>query len=154
METEVKVPEFLKNRIDIKSATVQAFDLVMKELSSRPSDSVVSGKGKSIIVTNFGLVKGTIQGIKSNDSNENDQSDVARIFLRSLIKGTFDFRNGLFSDDIERIGEHAVKLTNNTGAIILEQVEITPFANLENKIHMSDFILFSDQIVGITLAND
>lgn len=43
---------------------------------------------------------------------------------------------------------------NIKACLYLKDVKLTPFTNQDNPIHLKEFILFSDHILGVTLTED
>jgi hypothetical protein len=143
-QEELESPEFIDNRIDVKAATVVTLEYVIRSLSEKNKDGASGKQTKFNLLTNFGIVEGTIAtGRPSADKSERKQF-VTEVFLRAM-----DIRNDQLQKAVDEFeGEPTV--VNNTGAILVEDVTITPFANPEHKIEMDHVYLFTDQIAGVT----
>lgn len=141
--------KLLANEIDLKSLTFHCIDEMLNaSLDTIKSGEIegasINGDINTIIVTNFGIVKGDL--VKEQTST-NDES---LGFSEAVILKSIEIRN----DEISKLeNENAqLKLINDTRAIVLKNVTITPYANSNTPFKLENLILFSDQIVGISIG--
>lgn len=135
-EKEESLPELIKNRIDLKSLTAGvAYDFMdLLHQDGKLRDHKVT------FYTTIGVVTGKWLPV---DENEPDN-----------YKDIENFHDNLFKIRDSRIKEaesDVSHLTNDTGSIPLVNVTIQPYNSI-GKHNLSYFLLFADQVVGITIG--
>lgn len=143
-----KLPELIKNRLDLKMITLTSVMDTIDILKSGKIDGIsISPKTSIMIFTNFGMVEG--ENVCFSDSEDSKPLSTSEI-VKKLIETCFIIRN----NEIAKLEEENkdLKLINDSSAVILENVTITPYANPMNKLRMQHLILFTDQIAGISFG--
>lgn len=138
-------PKLLDNRTDLKSLTFQCLSTALDILKSDEIGNIsIDSDTNVIVVTNFGTVEGTL--IDSSKSTDNPNKN----FVNNLLAEVFEARNGRIIQ-LENENDQ-FRLINDTDSLTLENVTITPYANSNNKFNLGELILFSDQIVGLSIG--
>lgn len=146
---ELEAPAFIDNRIDVKAATVVTLEFVMRSLSENDGEEEDGKKKKKFkfnLLTNFGIVEGAIVRGALDDEEPEDRRSVTEMFHYSM-----EIRNDQLQKAVDELDDEPL-VVNNTGAILVEDATITPFANPSHKIHMEHLYLFTDQITGVTAS--
>lgn len=140
---ENKVPDFIKNRIDIKTDTINTLALFLEELNKRNEKSSLNPKIQVFLLTNFGTVKGDIViGSSSEDNTQNSALILNNTFI--------DIRNNLWAND----SREKNNIVNNTSYITVLNAKIVPFANPNIIFNFKILNLFADQITGFTFGSN
>lgn len=130
------LPLIIHERIDNKGLTTTVF---YDFLYSDAAKSKLSKETEVILYTTIGIVKGRL--LYFNDDEED---------------GFVKFHKGLMNKKHEYIKDQEneqekLKLINDASSLPLTDVTITPYG-LSNSQSLSYFLLFADQIVGISIG--
>lgn len=138
-------PKLIDNRTDLKSLTFQCLSSGLDILKSDKTGNIsIDSETNVIVITNFGTVEGTLIDFNKSTDNPN------KAFVNALFEKVFEVRNERI---IELENENdQFRLINDTDSLTLENVTITPYANSNNKFNLGELILFSDQIVGLSIG--
>lgn len=129
-------PEFIKKRIDVKVETIIAANTVLNELTK---EKMIHENAKIMIVTNFGVVEGTLKHeVDTNDMAQRISMDSAKI------------RNNHLSKLEKEVASPII--TNNNYFVTILDAKVIPFSNSRNKLTFAALNLFSDKIVGFTFG--
>lgn len=129
-------PEFIKKRIDVKADTIIAANSFFNELLE---EKIIHENTKMMIVTNFGVVEGTIkQEVDANDLAQ----QISNIFTKLRNNKLAKLENEVFLPTI----------TNTNCFVTIFNAKVIPFSNPRNLVTFTALNLFSDQIVGFTLG--
>jgi len=135
---ELNKPNFIKNRVDLKAATVNMFASAINVLKTDNTE-LVSKETKVFLFTNFGVIEGDIPVTEE----ENLSSD-------PIGNAFFQIRN----NGLAKIEEESEKLqvSNNVSIVTIRDAIIHPFNGETSSIGI--LYLFSDQIVGFTYGEN
>lgn len=133
-------PSLLKNRVDLKGLTAGTMYDFIEDLKDRHSLE----NTKVVFYTTIGVVTGTWIPVE-DDASKSDK-DAERVH-ETLI----DLRTNKLKQLIEE--NENINLINDTGSIPLINVTISPYGSI-SKHHLGSFLLFADQIVGITYGEE
>jgi hypothetical protein len=125
-------PEFIKKRIDVKIETINAVNVGLKKLKQ---EKIIPENVKTLIITNFGVVAGTVQQeVETRDGVRRISLDPAKMRNHHLYK----------------LGKEVVNpiITNNHSFVTIVDAKVIPFSNPSNILTVAALNLFSDQIVG------
>lgn len=142
-EQELEVPAFIDERIDVKAATVVSMQAVMQGILEE-NDEEASPPVRCSLLTSFGIVEGTLVTDLERDGASQEQRYVVELYQRSI-----DVRNDELQKTADEMENEPI-IVNNVGAILMENVTITPYSNPEHKLRVGHLYLFSDQIAGLT----
>ena len=134
---EKKIPDFIKNRLDVKCQSVYAFDAAVEMLKLPKDHILLSPETKVIIVTNFGTVVGEMVGPQEKGET------ISQMVINSFISS----RNNIWADN-----ESDKNVINNSSIVIVKNAKVTPFANPICSTNFEILCLFSDQIVGFSFG--
>ncbi|WP_274363502.1 hypothetical protein [Paenibacillus thermotolerans] len=150
---ELQSPSFIDNRVDVKAATVVTLEFMFRALSeNREPKEGDKKRPKFNLLTNFGLVEGAVvRGPAAEVEAEGDQAAERHVYVTEMFQQSMDIRNEQLKAAVDEMEGQPV-VVNNTGAILVEDVTITPYANPTHKIHMDHVYLFTDQIIGVTAS--
>jgi hypothetical protein len=129
-------PEFIKNRIDVKVETIIAANTLLNELTK---EKIIDENAKIMIVTNFGIVEGTLK-------QEVDANDVAQ----QISLGSAKIRNNHLSKLEKEVASPII--TNNNYFVTILNAKVIPFSNPSKIVTFTVLNLFSDKIVGFTFG--
>ena len=129
-------PDFIKNRIDVKVETIIAANTVLNALTK---EKIIHENAKIMIVTNFGVVEGTLK-------QEVDANDVAQ----HISLGSAKIRNNNLSK-LEKEVDNPI-ITNNNFFVTILDAKVIPFSNPGNRLTFAVLNLFSDKIAGFTFG--
>ena len=142
---ERKVPKLLNDRVDLRSLTIGVFHSSLTTLKNGELQGVELDKDNELIIfTNFGTITGDL--LDNIDEEEKDDSVKNATFLHEVIMRA---RNTSLD---EYSNEGIVRLVNDSGAIPLANVTITPYSNPNNPYNLSYFLLYPDQVIGFTIG--
>jgi hypothetical protein len=129
----------LFERNDLKAATLLALYPVVEAQQQTEDDKT----NKLVIVTQFGLVIAE----KLLPNKFEDEKVNAENFLKFALQTSIKHRNEYLE---EKANEEI--FNNQTTSFLLENVKIKPFAS-DQFTNLQSMILFSDQIVGLTIGD-
>jgi hypothetical protein len=123
-----------KKIVDIKANSVRNFSDYLDELK-KSDPGTISKNAKVVIITSFGIVKGTVI------TDCADQRSGAALI------------NSFRKIDIESVEniEGSKLIATGNDIVLLIDVDIEPFQNPKNVLHYESLMLYSDHIAGITL---
>ncbi|MGG0727278.1 hypothetical protein [Bacillus paramycoides] len=141
---DTKIPELLKNSIDLKKATVDSFCHTIDALKSSEQDGLsIDLATKLIFFTNFGMITGNLLDSYLPKSDEEKM-------IERFHEGVFMFRDSQLNKSFDE--EDITEILNKTGCIALTNVEVSYHANPSNVQMLPYLLLFSDQVVGLTFG--
>lgn len=133
------LPKLLQNRIDNKGLTAGiVYDLV--DIFNKKQ---TSANTKVFFYTAFGIVTGNWV---ISDETEDETVNLQAKLHKTIIKQKHD---QIRKEEAEN--EH-LRLINDSGTIPLVNATIRPYAGGEH--HLSDFLLFTDQIIGLSYGEE
>lgn len=135
-EETANYPELSKKHIDVKLDTITAENTILKKLTKEKADNE---KAKIMLVTNFGIVEGTIKP-------EVGENDVAK----RISIGTAEIR-GIHLAKLEKEVASSIIANNNCYVTILN-ARVTPFLDPTKILNFAVLNLFSDKIVGFAFG--
>ncbi|MEI5906329.1 hypothetical protein WAK64_04585 [Bacillus spongiae] len=98
-------------------------------------EEIINKEGNIVILTHTNLLEGTINLFETEEKR--------KTFL--------EFGLDDFSDELNKIPSDMMAF-HVTGPIHLKDVTIRSFSNLDSSIKMSEMIIFSDQVVGVSIS--
>lgn len=138
-----EIPNLLSKKIDIRALTISTFFDAIDILKSGTLEEVSLGKDTKVICfTSFGTVTGTI--LPQSDTDNQQHKNVA-LFHNVIM----NVRNS-HVDQFETEGVEQV--INHSGYIPLVDVEITYYATPNRTDRLAYFLLFPEQVVGLTFG--
>ena len=141
---EKNIPSYVKNRVDVKYATVVSFAAAIKGLVDNPPKEFQIGKQtKVFLLTTFGTITGDIVL-----SGESPKDDVVVALSQSFV----ELRNKFLAEAEaeEASGKVAV---NNVAAILIRNAKVIPY-NAPQCVHNYGILhVFTDQICGVTFGD-
>lgn len=137
------VPKLLNDRIDLRALTVNVYSSAIDLLKSGEIESVSLGKDTQLIIyTTFGTIQGQLMQDKYEDEPKlNSTALLHDIFMKQRDKQLEQYEE-----------EGASRLVNDSGYIPLVNVQLTPFSNPNDVHRLAYFLLYPDQIVGLTFG--
>lgn len=142
------VPDFIKNRVDLKFSTLKTISSLIETLNSNEIEGLtVKDDLELCILTSFGMIIGDI----SDKNNDNPNTSSSEKFTDLVLNEVFDVRNSILAS-LEKDKED-LTIINNYASILLKNVKIIPYNNPGNCLNFADFILFTDEIKGITFGS-
>jgi hypothetical protein len=142
--TKLTIPNLLKGRIDLKAITVSNVINIVESLSSGDIDEAALPKNtKVLIYTTFGTVSGKLLPI---DSEENHGYKNIEMLHKVLFRVRNNHLDSFESD------KGITRVISDTGYIALVDAEVTYYAAPTRTNKLAYFLLFSDQVVGLTLG--
>ncbi|MBQ7199365.1 MAG: hypothetical protein IJS29_08895 [Selenomonadaceae bacterium] len=120
--------------VDIRKETVKAFNFILKKMED---EQVPVGDVQLCIITNFGCITCKLASFESDDQTNADK--IAKLSLK-------------FCDKLLEENATTANVINDCDTLILKDVILMPFANPEKHITYSSMVLFSNQIVGVSLV--
>lgn len=152
-QVENKVPNFIKNRIDLRHQTLSLFNSAVETLKSNENDVITIGADTGVLImTNFGVVSGNIKELGTSEEST-EETKPGQLVFKMLLEALLKTRNQYLSEDEESIGQENLRVINDSSFVVLENVVVTPFANPNVKTKFESLMLFTDQIVGITFGS-
>jgi hypothetical protein len=137
--SENEIPNLLAKRFDIKSLTIGTFFAIIEDLKNRNVEGI-SPNTKVICYTNFGTISGRLL-----PGTDEEADNGFSMFHEKVMK----IRN----KDINLYeSEGTTEVLNDTGHIPLVDVEIHYYANPNRIDKLSYFLLYPDQVVGLTFG--
>lgn len=144
------LPKLLENRIDLKSITFSALDASLDVFKSGKIEEISIGKNtRVIILTSFGIVEGNPIK-KSITESDTDSPDLVNTFSTTLLDNVFKIRNS----EIQKLETQnpEFKLINDSSAILLSDVSVTPYSNPNAKSNLRYLILFTEDIKALSFG--
>lgn len=138
----------IEDRVDLKSLT---FDCIYSAInlvkSGKIEGAIIGANTKVFIFTNFGIVEGTPIPLSSSDNSQEENDDDV---LAALYQHLFKVRN----DRIRKLESENknLRLVNDTAALVLKDVILRPYSNLDVRMKIDNMVLFTDQIVGLSFG--
>ncbi|MFD1736359.1 hypothetical protein ACFSCX_07255 [Bacillus salitolerans] len=121
----------LVDAIDFKKLTIVELQIKIEQLQERYPE-----RNKIIYVTQIGTIEADLQ------------MQMAETLNQEPILGTalsqYELNPAIDINDKE--------IVNTTACIYLKNVKLTPFSSLNSPVHLEEFVLFSDHLLGITTA--
>ena len=147
MDEDNKKPIFITKSVDMKISLVNGFFKMIEVMKSGETQITIDENTTLRILMTFGTIEGNV----INDSHEKsiEKEDYSSILYSLSIKGV---DNNIANFEKE-IGEENIKVVNYTERILLSNVTLIPFANPQHKFTYERLLIFSDQIVGVTVAS-
>lgn len=93
------------------------------------------------ITTNFGIITGEVQNLDDVAAQEDVGAQIDNIIFKS--------RNNILAALEKDYGSDA-NIVNNSSLIVIKNATIIPFVSPQNRLTFNRFLLFADQIVGIS----
>lgn len=139
-----EVPNFIKNRVDLRFLTVNCFNGAIELLKAGKLKNIsMTRETQTIIITNFGVITGKILNWEENQEDD---------FFKATIDGAVDSRNKLLSK-IEQENTEELRPINDSSFIVVKNANIKPYANPTSNFSIAEMILFTDQIVGLSAGS-
>lgn len=131
-----ELPKTLDERIDYKTLMSSILYNLIDQIKK---DKPEANNTKMYFYTTIGMIEGTWLPL-DEDSDDKYKTQ------ETLHKLIMEHRNKTISK--EELENKTFKLVNDSGAIPLVNVKLTTYSGREH--HLSYFLLFSDQIVGLS----
>jgi len=147
MDEDNKKPIFITKSVDMKTSLVNGFLKMIDIMKSGEIPITIDENTTLRILMTFGTIEGNI----INETHEEliEKEDYASLIYSISIKGV-DSNIASFEKEI---GEENIKIVNYTERILLSNVTLIPFANPQTKFTYERLLIFSDQIVGVTVSS-
>ena len=147
MNEDNQKPTFMTKSIDMKMSLINGFHKMIEVMKSGETQITIDENTTLRILMTFGTIEGNI----INETHEEliEKEDYASLIYSISIKGV-DSNIASFKKEI---GEENIKVVNYTERILLSNVTLIPFANPQHKFTYERLLIFSDQIVGVTVAS-
>ena len=147
MNEDNKKPVFMTKSVDMKISLVNGFFKMIDVMKSGETQITIDENTTLKILMTFGTIEGNV----INDSHEEliEKEDYSSMLYSLSIKGV-DSNIASFEKEI---GEENIKVINYTGKLLLSNVTLIPYANPQHKFTYERLLIFSDQIVGVTVAS-
>ena len=147
MNEDNQKPTFMTKSIDMKMSLINGFHKMIEVMKSGETQITIDENTTLRILMTFGTIEGNI----INETHEEliEKEDYASLIYSISIKGV-DSNIASFKKEI---GEENIKVVNYTERILLSNVTLIPFANPQTKFTYERLLIFSDQIVGVTVSS-
>jgi len=147
MNEDIEKPTFMTKSVDMNVSLVNGFFKMIEVMKSGETQITIDENTTLRILMTFGTIEGNV----INDSHEEliEKEDYSSMLYSLSIKGV-DSNIASFEKEI---GEENIKVVNYTERILLSNVILTPFANPQHKFNYERLLIFSDQILGVTVAS-
>jgi len=147
MNEDNKKPVFMTKSVDMKISLVNGFFKMIDVMKSGETQITIDENTTLKILMTFGTIEGNV----INDSHEEliEKEDYSSMLYSLSIKGV-DSNIASFEKEI---GEENIKVINYTGKLLLSNVTLIPYANPQTKFTYERLLIFSDQIVGVTVSS-
>jgi hypothetical protein len=142
MSSEEKMPNILKEKINLKTATIQSFFETIDLIAAGKIDDISLGNDTKVFAyTTFGVISGRVAYLLDRDDD----------FFNSLqtIHKSFVYARNFMIKESENDGAKEIEI--DSGFVPLVDVEIRYFNN-PNPTKLDYFLLFADQVVGLTFG--
>jgi hypothetical protein len=135
--------EKIRKGIDLKALKVYMFNSILESFKSGEFEGITVGKDtKTLLITNFGVVEGTIRKI-----GDYEESNLSQVFFSSVTSSMLKAAN----EEMSKLEEDRdITEINQSTMIYLTDVLISPFDNPRSKTQLDNLLLFSDQVVGVS----
>ncbi|MBD7984403.1 hypothetical protein H9649_07420 [Sporosarcina sp. Sa2YVA2] len=142
-EESNETPKLLSDRIDARALTVNIFYDAIETLKSGKIEGVSMGQDTQLVIyTTFGTVTGQLMEDEyENDAQLNSAAMIHEIFMKVRNKQLISLEE-----------EGVNRLVNDSGYIPIVNAQITPFGNPNNVHRLGYFLLYPDQITGLTFG--
>lgn len=142
-------PKLIQNRIDLKCATYLTLNNAIDMFKSDDSKEIsVSKNIKVSIFTSFGIIIGTV--IHKFSLEDTTIEDTTKAFCYTIFDKVIESRNSKFKELEEQNID--LKLINDSSVIFLEDTVILPYANPISKFKVGYFMVFGDEIKGLSVG--
>ena len=147
MDEDNQKPIFMTKSVDMKTSLVNGFFKMIGIMKSGEIPITIDENTTLRILMTFGTIEGNVV----NESHEEliEKEDYASIFYSLSIKGV---DNNIANFEKE-IGEENIKVINYAENILLSNVTLVPYTNPQTKFTYERLLIFSDQIVGVTVSS-
>lgn len=126
----------LNDVFDYKKAITTTFDSVLRELVNDEGKNIrtIKPDSKLLIITQNAYIEGEI--------NHFDQEEAETYFFSEAL-----------NELVKRLNElpDRMEAANLTGPLHLKEVTISPLTNPAEKRKLNEMVLFTDQILGLTI---
>jgi len=147
-EEENKVPDFMVNSLDFKKVVVSNFCSMIDTFKTGNIEGISMSQDTTVkIIMNFGVIDGQV--ILSEESLDKLTNENFSAFIYNTLNQS---ANGFMATYEAKIGVDSLKPINQTGRLVIANATITPFANLQSTYKVERMLIFTDQIVGITIG--
>lgn len=126
-------------RLDLKASTISILNEILAQIEA--SDTSTS---RLIFFTNFAMIEGSYFEL----NGESEQQE--KTFFEALLTKTIEFRKNDITE-IEKDYEN-LRVINDSAFITLTDVVITPYTLPESGHKISEMVLFTDHIVGLSFG--
>lgn len=149
-EEKYEKPLSLKNKFDSKALILDLFSNIADVANN--SEINLTSKVQPAFITNFGVIQGDI--VREGDEKTPHVTDNGALIglMCASLDTVLNIRNRDLTELEQEVGAGNVQVTNSS-FFVLKNAIITPYANPQNKFNIGEMVLFSDQIVGITVGN-
>jgi len=147
MDKDIEKPIFMTKSVDMKISLVNGFFKMIDVMKSGETQITIDENTTLKILMTFGTIEGNIINYSHEELIEKE--DYASLVYSISIKGV---DNNIANFEKE-IGKENIKVVNYAENILLSNVTLVPYANPQTKFTYERLLIFSDQIVGVTVSS-
>jgi len=147
MDEDNQKPIFMTKSVDMKTSLVNGFFKMIGIMKSGEIPITIDENTTLRILMTFGTIEGNVV----NESHEEliEKEDYASLVYSISIKGV----NSNIANFEKEIGKENIKVVNYAEKLLLSNVTLVPYANPQTKFTYERLLIFSDQIVGVTVSS-
>ena len=147
MDEDNQKPIFMTKSVDMKTSLVNGFLKMIDIMKSGEIPITIDENTTLRILMTFGTIEGNVV----NESHEEliEKEDYASLVYSISIKGV----NSNIANFEKEIGKENIKVVNYAEKLLLSNVTLVPYANPQTKFTYERLLIFSDQIVGVTVSS-
>jgi len=147
MDKDIEKPIFMTKSVDMKTSLVNGFLKMIDIMKSGEIPITIDENTTLRILMTFGTIEGNVV----NESHEEliEKEDYASLVYSISIKGV----NSNIANFEKEIGKENIKVVNYAEKLLLSNVTLVPYANPQTKFTYERLLIFSDQIVGVTVSS-
>lgn len=162
--SDYKGPKSTRGRISVKGFTIGTLDTLIKAANEANTDTdnqLINefGELKILFMTPMGFIRGKISDI---DYSDNDLIKKGHKVGTKDGKDIFSYRlnwSAILKNRDENIKQFEennkeVNLVDNTVVFVIKDAILNPTSNPAINIKIDEFLLFADQVIGVSLSTD